>query len=108
MTVALPFMKSYAGILVFSVFYGVGDGVFVTTMNSLLMFTLDEKDRAAAVGLGSSLLSIGIAGGPPLAGKHLLLSRTGLCQRTHEIYEAGKRHIFKGLSILTEEITGND
>lgn len=70
MTVALPWMKNYTGILVFAVFYGVGDGMFVTTTTSLLMFTLDEKDRAAAVGLGSSLLSIGIAGGPPLAGKH--------------------------------------
>lgn len=68
MTVALPWMKNYIGILVFAVFYGVGDGMFVTTTTSLLMFTLDEKDRAAAVGLGSSLLSIGIAGGPPLAG----------------------------------------
>ncbi|KAJ7377376.1 hypothetical protein OS493_029736 [Desmophyllum pertusum] len=36
--------------------------------NTLLMFTVDEKRRAAALGLGSSLLSIGVAAGPPIAG----------------------------------------
>ena len=70
MTIALPLIKSYTGILAFAVVYGVGDGIFITTMNSLLMFTVDEKRRAAALGLGSSLLSLGIAGGPPLAGEH--------------------------------------
>ena len=69
MTIALPLLKGYTGIFVFAVVYGVGDGIFITTMNSLLMFTVDEKRRAAALGLGSSLLSLGIAGGPPLAGK---------------------------------------
>ncbi|XP_078351060.1 monocarboxylate transporter 10-like isoform X2 [Oculina patagonica] len=68
MTIALPLLKDYTGILAFAVVYGVGDGIFITTMNSLLMFTVDEKRRAAALGLGSCLLSLGIAGGPPLAG----------------------------------------
>jgi len=68
MTIALPLIKGYTGILVFAVVYGVGDGIFITTMNSLLMFTVDEKRRAAALGLGSCLLSLGIAGGAPLAG----------------------------------------
>ena len=71
MTIALPLIKGYTGILVFAVVYGVGDGIFITTMNSLLMFTVDEKRRAAALGLGSCLLSLGIAGGAPLAGKRL-------------------------------------
>jgi len=71
MTIALPLVKDYTGILVFAVVYGVGDGIFITTMNSLLMFTVDEKRRAAALGLGSCLLSLGIASGPPLAGKRL-------------------------------------
>lgn len=69
LTVTLPVIRSYSEILVFAIFYGIGDGIFITTMNSLLMFTVDEKQRTAALGLGCSLLSIGIAGGPPLAGK---------------------------------------
>ncbi|KAJ7377373.1 hypothetical protein OS493_029733 [Desmophyllum pertusum] len=68
-TVVLPVIRSYTGILAFAVIYGFGDGIFITTMNTLLMFTVDEKGRAAALGLGSSLLSIGIAVGPPMAGE---------------------------------------
>ena len=68
-TVVLPAIQSYAGLSVFAVFYGFGDGIFITTMNSLLMFTVDEKRRAAALGLGNCLLSIGLAAGAPVAGK---------------------------------------
>jgi len=72
MTLALPLLRTYTRILAFAVVYGIGDGIFVTTMNSLLLFTVDEKRRAAALGLGSCLLSLGIAGGPPLAGKFVV------------------------------------
>lgn len=67
-TTGLPIIKGYKGILMFAIIYGVGDGIIVTTMNTLLMFSVDEKYRAAAIGLGSSVISLGIAGGPPLAG----------------------------------------
>ena len=73
MTIALPSIKGYTGILVYVFFYGIGDGIFITTMNSILMFTVDEKRRAAALGLGFSLVSLGIAGGPPLAGEFLVI-----------------------------------
>ena len=76
MTIALPSIKGYTGILVYVVLYGIGDGIFITTMNSILMFTVDEKRRAAALGLGFSLVSLGIAGGPPLAGEHAQCVRT--------------------------------
>ena len=69
MTLALPLLKGYTGIFAFTVVYGIGDGIFVTTRNSLLLFTVDEKRRSAALGLGSFLLALGVAGGPPLAGK---------------------------------------
>ena len=69
-TTGLPIIKGYKGILMFAIIYGVGDGIIVTTMNTLLMFSVDEKYRAAAIGLGSSVISLGIAGGPPLAGKY--------------------------------------
>ena len=68
-TIVLPVIRSYTGIVAFSVIYGFGDGIFITTKNTLLMFTVDEKRRAAALGLGSSLLSIGVAAGPPIAGE---------------------------------------
>ena len=71
MTIALPSIKGYTGILAYVVLYGIGDGIFITTMNSILMFTVD-----AALGLGFSLVSLGIAGGPPLAGEHAQCVRT--------------------------------
>ena len=67
-TVVLPVIQSYERMAIFAVIYGLGDGIFVTTMNSLLMFTVDERRRAAALGLGNTLLSVGVAAGPPLAG----------------------------------------
>lgn len=75
-TIVLPLLKGYTGILLFAIVYGIGDGIFVTTMNSLLLFTVDEKRRAAAFGMGSNICSLGIAGGPPLAGKKLLFKQT--------------------------------
>lgn len=71
-TLVLPVVRSYKGIAVFAVIYGLGDGIFITTMNSLLMFTVDEKRRAAALGLGNTLLSVGAVTGPPLAGEQAL------------------------------------
>ena len=41
----------------------------VTTMNSLLMFTVVEKRRADALGLGNTLLSVGVAAGSLMAGE---------------------------------------
>ena len=66
--VVLPVIRNYTGIQVFAVIYGIADGVLISTMNSLLMFSVDEKRRAAALGLGNSLLSLAIASGPPFAG----------------------------------------
>lgn len=48
--------------------YGLADGIFITTMNSLLMFSVDEERRAAGLGLGNTLLSLGIVAGSPFAG----------------------------------------
>lgn len=66
--ISLLLIRSYTGLQVFSVFYGVGDGIFTTTMNSLLVFSVDEELRAAGLGLGNMLLSLGIVAGPPVAG----------------------------------------
>ena len=67
-TILLPVIQSYSGLVAFTVIYGFGDGIFITTMNSLLMFTVDEKRRAAALGLGNCLLSLGLVAGAPMAG----------------------------------------
>ena len=72
-TICLLLIRDYTGMVIFAIVYGVGDGIFITTMNSLLVFTVEEKRRASALGLGNFLLSLGIAGGPPLAGENIFL-----------------------------------
>lgn len=71
--ISLLLIRSYTGLQVFSVFYGVGDGIFTTTMNSLLVFSVDEELRAAGLGLGNMLLSLGIVAGPPVAGLEAII-----------------------------------
>lgn len=71
--ISLLLIRSYTGLQVFSVFYGVGDGIFTTTMNSLLVFRVDEELRAAGLGLGNMLLSLGIVAGPPVAGLEAII-----------------------------------
>lgn len=67
--VVLPVIRKYTAFQVFSVVYGLADGIFITTMNSLLMFSVDEERRAAGLGLGNTLLSLGIVAGSPFAGE---------------------------------------
>ncbi|KAL9985071.1 hypothetical protein ACROYT_G007432 [Oculina patagonica] len=67
-TIVLPVIQSYTGLIAFAVIYGFADGIFITTMNSLIMFTVDEKRRAAAMGLGNCVISLGIAAGAPVGG----------------------------------------
>lgn len=66
--VVLPVVRNYTGIQVFAVIYGIADGVLISTMNSLLMFSVDEKRRAAGFGLGNTLISLVLASGSPFAG----------------------------------------
>ena len=88
-TICLLLIRDYTGMVIFAIVYGVGDGIFITTMNSLLMFMVDEKRRASALGLGNFLLSLGIAGGPPLAGENIFLIQDilylNLCFRSGRI-----------------------
>ena len=42
-------------------------------MNSLLVFSVDEELRAAGLGLGNMLLSLGIVAGPPVAGLEAII-----------------------------------
>ena len=52
MTVTLPVIRGYTGMLLFALVYGVGDGIFITTMNSMLVFTVDEKRSRGRVRTG--------------------------------------------------------
>ena len=81
-TIALPVIQSYPGLLAYVVIYGFGDGIYVTTLNSLLMFTVNEKRRAAALGLGDCLVALGRAAGAPMAGEKIRENNTNTHPRS--------------------------
>ena len=100
-TVVLPVVQSYAGLVAFVVFYGFGDGIFITTKNSLLMFTVDEKRRAAALGLGSCLISMGYVAGAPVAGE---LTSTGLfCLGMHGVVNNVSKLFFMVYTLVSSK-----
>ena len=59
---------SYVHMIVFAVIYGFCDGVFVTTLNVLLITCVSPQKVAAAIGWQMQISSFFSASGPPVAG----------------------------------------
>ncbi|KAL9954120.1 hypothetical protein ACROYT_G041618 [Oculina patagonica] len=60
--------RSYLPFVLCSIFFGLGNGVIVTTSNLIFLTCLDVKRRASAFGLANCLSSFAIASAPPFAG----------------------------------------
>ena len=60
--------SSYVHVIAFSVIYGFCDGVFVTTLNVLLMTCVSPQKVAAAISWHMQISSFFSASGPPVAG----------------------------------------
>ena len=65
----LTMAQSYVLFVLCSIFFGVGNGIVVTTGNLLFLTCVDEKRRASAFGLANCLSSFAIASAPPFAGR---------------------------------------
>ncbi|EDO40206.1 predicted protein [Nematostella vectensis] len=74
-TILLTQARSYPGLIVFSIFYGIADGTFRTTLNVLLMNSVGPKRMASAFGQGNMMISFFAASGPALAGKSTMDSQ---------------------------------
>ena len=61
---------SYSLLVLFSLLYGLGQGIIVTTSNLTFLTCVDNKRRASAFGLANCLSSLAILSSPPLAGKY--------------------------------------
>jgi len=72
-TILITLADSYSDMIVFAVFYGFCDGCFITTLNVILLTSVEEAKRPACLGWNMQVASIFMGSGPPIAGKNLTL-----------------------------------
>ncbi len=60
---------SYMHLIIFIVIYGFCDGVFITTLNVLLITCVSPPKVPVAIGWEMQISSFFLASGPPVAGK---------------------------------------
>ena len=66
---------TYTPLVLYSIVYGLAEGFFITTLNVLLLTSVSETQRAAAVGWQIQLSSVFIVSGPPFAGSAIIYYR---------------------------------
>ena len=69
----LPFTTKYWSLIVFSVIYGLSDGVFITSQNFFLLTVVDNKRTTAAFCITNMVYSLSAAAGGPVAGELIIL-----------------------------------
>lgn len=74
-TILITLADSYSDMIVFAVFYGFCDGCFITTLNVILLTSVEEAKRPACLGWNMQVASIFMGSGPPIAG--LMADRMG-------------------------------
>ena len=67
--ILLPFATKYWELIVFSIAYGLSDGIFVATQCFILLSYVDAKRRTASFCITNLLDSLTTAAGPPIAGE---------------------------------------
>jgi len=72
----LPFTTKYWSLIVFSVIYGFSDGIFITTLNFILLTVVDSKRTTAAFCINNVLYALSAAAGGPVAGELIMLLQT--------------------------------
>ena len=78
----LPFTTNYWSLIVFSVIYGLSDGVFITSENFFLLTVVDSKRTTAAFCITNMVYSLSAAAGGPVAGELIILLQTERESRT--------------------------
>ena len=66
---------SYVHMIVFIVIYGFCDGLFITTLNVLVLTCVSPSKVSVAIGWELQITSFFVASGPPVAGRSLSFSR---------------------------------
>ena len=72
----LPFTTKYWSLIVFSVIYGLSDGIYITTQNFILLTVVDSKRTTASFCINNVLYSFSAAAGGPVTGEFIILLQT--------------------------------
>ena len=64
----LPFATNYWALVVFSVAYGLSDGIFMTVPIFILLSCVDKKRVTASFSIENALYAVSAAAGGPIAG----------------------------------------
>ena len=80
-TILITLADSYSQMIVFVVFYGFCDGCFITTLNVILLTTVEGAKRPASLGWNMQVASIFMGSGPPIAGKNVTLQTSDFIRR---------------------------
>ena len=70
-TLLLPLVTSYPLLFLYSVVYGVSDGMMCCGVMVLILSCLPQSEAPAGFGLFQCVVSLAYAGGPPLGGKFI-------------------------------------
>ncbi|CAL1702614.1 unnamed protein product [Somion occarium] len=68
LTYAWPFAASKGAFVVIAVLYGVASGVYVSLLPAPVMAMGQMHDVGLRIGMSTTILALGILGGPPIAG----------------------------------------
>lgn len=74
-TILVTLASDYTTLIVFAVIYGVCDGIFITTLNIIVISSVEGTKRPAALGWQMQVVSIFLASGPPVAGMLSTINR---------------------------------
>ena len=75
-TILVTQASDYTAMIAFAVIYGFCDGAFVTTINVIVMTSVEGTKRPAALGWQMQVTSIFLGSGPPIAGRRTLVGRS--------------------------------
>ena len=65
----LPFAAKYWHLVVFSVTYGLSDGIFITTQCFILLSCVDSKRATGSLCINNVLYALTATAGGPIAGE---------------------------------------
>lgn len=66
--IILSLAKNYIYLVVFSILYGIADGLVIGSFNFIILNCVEPSKRASAFGVAGLFYGCTLAGGPPLAG----------------------------------------
>ncbi|KIO29132.1 hypothetical protein M407DRAFT_21704 [Tulasnella calospora MUT 4182] len=74
MAICWPYAHSFPSLLVVAILYGFASGAFISLLPSAISYMVPRHQLGRAIGLSSTIMSIGALVGNPIAGQILIVS----------------------------------